>query len=85
MKTFQGQGKVREFHFQSGKFRKNEKKSGNFKIFKKKLPVNRLLKTSFSNIYGFRFFLNQNCNPTPLDIYIGLSQVYSIKSEGRIH
>ena len=32
---FRGQGKVREFHFQSGKFKKNEKKSGNFKIFRK--------------------------------------------------
>ena len=30
-----GQGKVREFNFQSGKFRKNEKKSGDFKIFQK--------------------------------------------------
>ena len=34
-----GQGKVREFHFQSGKFRKMKKKvmekSGNFKIFQK--------------------------------------------------
>ena len=38
MKNVPGQGKVREFHFQSGKFRKNEKshgKSGNFKNFKK--------------------------------------------------
>ena len=36
MKDFPGQGKVREFHFQSGKFRKIKKvmeKSGNFKIF----------------------------------------------------
>ena len=34
--NFPGQGKVRELHFQSGKFKKNEKvmeKSGNFKIF----------------------------------------------------
>ena len=33
MKNFPGQGKVRELHFQSGKFKKNEKvreKSGNF-------------------------------------------------------
>ena len=45
MKNVPGQGKVREFHFQSGKFRKNEKvmeKSGNFKNFKK-LLVNWLL------------------------------------------
>ena len=38
MKSVPGQGKVREFHFQSGKFRKNEKshgKAGNFKNFKK--------------------------------------------------
>ena len=27
MKEFPGQGKVRELHFQSGKFKKNEKKS----------------------------------------------------------
>ena len=40
MKIFPGQGKVRELHFQSGKFlKKNEKsheKSGNFKIFLKR-------------------------------------------------
>ena len=39
-------GKVWEFHFQSGKFRKMSKvreKSGNLKIFPKKLLVNRLL------------------------------------------
>ena len=29
------------------------------------------------------FFLN--CNLPPLDMYIGLSKVYIIKSEGRIH
>ena len=34
MKIFPGQGKVREFHFQSGKFIINEK-SRNFKIFQK--------------------------------------------------
>ena len=47
MKNVPGQGKVREFHFQSGKFRKNEKKSwksqGISKISKKKLLVNWLL------------------------------------------
>ena len=40
MKTFPGQGKVRELHFQSGKFKKKMKKvvekSGNFKIFLKR-------------------------------------------------
>ena len=39
MKNFPGQGKVRELHFQSGKFKKNEKsheKSGNSKIFLKR-------------------------------------------------
>ena len=38
MKTFPGQGKVRELHFQSVKFNKMKKvmeKSGNFKIFLK--------------------------------------------------
>ena len=39
MKNFPGQGKVREFHFQSGKFKKKMKKvmekSGNLKNFKK--------------------------------------------------
>ena len=38
-KIFPGQGKVRELHFQLGKFKKKMKKvmekSGNFKIFKK--------------------------------------------------
>ena len=40
MKNFPGQGKVRELHFQSGKFKKKMKKvmekSGNFKIFLKR-------------------------------------------------
>ena len=47
MKNFPGQGKVRELHFQSGKFKKKMKKvlekSGNFKIFPKKVLVNSLL------------------------------------------
>ena len=46
MKDVPGQGKVREFHFQSGKFRKNKKvmeKSGNSKNFKKKMLVSWLL------------------------------------------
>ena len=42
MKNVPGQGKVREFHFQSGKFRKNQKSQGIFKKFKK-LLVNWLL------------------------------------------
>ena len=40
MKNFPGQGKVRELHFRSGKFKKKMKKvvekSGNFKIFLKR-------------------------------------------------
>ena len=39
MKKIPGQGKVRELHFQSGKFKKMKKvleKSGNFKIFLKR-------------------------------------------------
>ena len=48
MKNVPGQGEVREFHFQSGKFRKNEKSHGKVREFqklKKKLlhVVNRLL------------------------------------------
>ena len=34
-------------------------------------------------IKEYNFFLNYNL--TPLDMYNGLSQVYSIKPEGRIH
>ena len=67
MKNFPGQGKVKELHFQSRKFKKMKKvmeKSGNFKKFPKKMLVNRLLeilaiyvqKHSISNIYGLRFF-----------------------------
>ena len=52
MKKFPGQGKVKEFHFQSGKFRKkNEKKSGKSRgisKFIKKLLANRLLEILFS-------------------------------------
>ena len=41
MKNFPGQRKVRELHFQSGKFKKKKmkkvmEKSGNFKIFLKR-------------------------------------------------
>ena len=46
MKNFPGQGKVRELHFQSGKFKKNEKSYGKvreFQNFPKKMLVNRLL------------------------------------------
>ena len=35
MKNVPGQGKVREFHFQSGKFRKNEKSHGKVREFQK--------------------------------------------------
>ena len=53
MKKISGQGKVRELHFQSGKFKKDEnklEKSGNFKIFLKKMLVNRLLEILVSII-----------------------------------
>ena len=53
MKKFPGEGKVRELHFQSGKFKKNEKSHGKvreFKNFPKKMLVNRLLEISFSII-----------------------------------
>ena len=46
MKKIPGQGKVRELHFQSGKFKKNEKSHGKvreFQNFPKKMLVNRHL------------------------------------------
>ena len=53
MKNFPGQGKVRELHFQSGKFRKNEKSHGKvreFQNFPKKMLVNWLLEILVSII-----------------------------------
>ena len=53
MKKFPGQGKVRELHFQSGKFKKMKKvmkKSENFNFFPKKMLVNRLLEILVSII-----------------------------------
>ena len=53
MKNFPGQGKVRELHFQSGKFKKNEKSHGKvreFQNFPKKMRVNRLLEILVSII-----------------------------------
>ena len=53
MKNFPGQGKVRELHFQSGKFKKNEKSHGKvreFQNFPKKMLVNRLLEILVSII-----------------------------------
>ena len=47
MKKFPGQGKVREYHFQSGKLEKM-KKVGEFQNFPKKMLVNRLLEILFS-------------------------------------
>ena len=59
MKNVPGQGKVREFNFQSGKFRKNEKKSwksqGMSKI-SKKLLVNWLLV-----FHKFQAILEKEC------------------------
>ena len=46
MNNFPGQGKVRELHFQSGKFKKMKKSQGKvreFQFFSKKMLVNRLL------------------------------------------
>ena len=55
MKKFPGQGKVREIHFQSGKFKKkNEKSHGKvreFQNFPKRMLVNRLLEILDSIIY----------------------------------
>ena len=53
MKKFPGQGKVRELHFQSGKFKKNDKSHGKvreFQNFPKKMLVNRLLEILVSII-----------------------------------
>ena len=53
MKNFPDQGKVRELHFQSGKFKKNEKSHGKvreFQNFPKKMLVNRLLEILVSII-----------------------------------
>ena len=54
IKKNSGQGKVREFHFQSGKSRKNEQSHGKFRenqsFLKKKLLVNGLLEILFSII-----------------------------------
>ena len=53
MKKFPGQGKVRELHFQSGKFKKNEISMGKvreFQNFPKKMLVNRLLEILVSII-----------------------------------
>ena len=51
MKKISRSGKVRELHFQSGKFKKNEKSHGkvrDFQNFPKKMLVNRLLEILFS-------------------------------------
>ena len=53
MKIFPGQGKVRELHFQSGKFEKHEKSHGKvreFQNFSKKMLVMRLLEILVSII-----------------------------------
>ena len=53
MKKIPGQGKVRGLHFQSGKFKKNEKshcKVREFQKFPKKMLVNRLLEILVSII-----------------------------------
>ena len=53
MRNFPGQGKVRELHFQSGKFKKNEKSHGKvreFQNFPKKMLVYRLLEILVSNL-----------------------------------
>ena len=66
MKKFPGQGKVRELHFQSGKFKKDEKSHGKvreFQKFSKKMRVNRLLEILVSIISNIRkeMFLNIDC------------------------
>ena len=51
MKKIPGHGKVREFQFQSGKFRKMKESHGKvreFQNFPKKLQVNRLVEVLFS-------------------------------------
>ena len=51
IKKFPGQGKVREFQFWSGKFRKNDKSQGKareFEKFQKKLIGKKVLKIKIS-------------------------------------
>ena len=50
IKKFPGQGKVRELHFQSGKFEKSHGKVKEFQNFPKKMLVNRLLEILVSII-----------------------------------
>ena len=49
-KNFPGQGKVRELHFQSGKFKKSHGKVRKFPNFLKKMLLNRLLEILVSII-----------------------------------
>ena len=61
MKNVPGQGKVREFNFQSGKFRKNEKSQGISKISKKLLVNWLLVFHKFHAILEKGMFPNINC------------------------
>ena len=84
MKNFPGQGKVREFHFQSGKFRKNEKSHGKvreFQNFPKKMLVKRLLEILFS--INCKQYLKRNVSEHKLQaIYVqkhSFSNIYGLR------
>ena len=52
MKNFPCQGKVRELHFQSGKFKKNEKSHGKVREFQN-FPKKMLVNSSFVRLLDF--------------------------------
>ena len=53
MKIFPGQGKVREFQFQLGKFRKNEKNQGISEVSKKVYCLQDSEKYNFYKLQAF--------------------------------
>ena len=84
MKKFPGQGKVRELHFQSGKFKKNEKSHGKvreFQNFPKKMLVNRPLEILVSIIC--KQYLKRNVSEHKLHaIYVqkhSISNIYGLR------
>ena len=63
MKFFPGQGKVREFGFESGKIAKSAKvreKSGNFKIFSKMMVFGNVSMSFLLKLHGFHFLRISN-------------------------
>ena len=63
MKKFPGQGKVRELHFQSGKFKKKMKSHGKvreFQNFPKKMLVYKQASGNFS-FHNWQAILEKEC------------------------